>query len=450
MKILKFGGTSVKNAEAMEKVAAILSGYAPPVIVVLSATGGTTDSLLQCVKLASEGEMDKVNILKKTLEEKHSDMVRELGLEDNQNLVKKLGDYYSKLEVLLIGIFYLREITPRVSDAVVAHGELISTTVFAAYLESLKKKSAWFDVRRVMRTNDQFGAAVPDKPQLAKLCKKHILPLLKESNIIVSQGFLGSTDNELTTTLGRGGSDYTAALLGNALDTEAIEIWTDVSGVMTADPRLVKSVFTQNDLSFQEAAELAYFGAKVLHPSTILPAIEKNIPVIVKNTLEPENAGTRITFESKRPGVCKAIAALDKIMILTVESSRMLLAYGFLERIFDVFARHKVSVDLISTSEISVSLTINRDQFTRKIVDELSEFSRVKTSENMAIIALVGDNIKASRNFLKRVFTVLDGIPIEMITFGTSNVNLSLVVPESHLRNSIEKLHQEFFENRGA
>jgi aspartate kinase len=401
------------------------------------------------VKLASEGEMEKVHNLKKNIESKHTTIIKGLGLADNQSLKKQINDYFSKLEIFLIGIYYLREATARVSDAVVAHGELLSTTILAAYLESINKKSFWFDVRQVMRTDNQFGSAIPSKNDLKKLAKKHIAPILKKYDMLITQGFIGSTADGSTTTMGRGGSDYTAALLGDTLNAEAIEIWTDVSGVMTADPRIVKTAFTQSNLSFQEAAELAFFGARVLHPSTILPAIEKNIPVIVKNTLDPNNKGTRITIESKKPGVCKAIAAREKIVVLTVESTRMLLAYGFLEQIFDVFARHKVSVDLISTSEISVSLTITKDQFNRQIVKDLSEFSTVKISENMAILALVGDNIKKSRNFLNQVFTALNGIPIEMITFGTSNVNLSLVIPESHLQKSVERLHKVFFENKG-
>lgn len=448
MKVLKFGGSSIKDAAAMKNVAAILEKYPPPVAVVLSAVSGATDALLQMVDFASQGNMERVTALKQNIEKKHLDIIKKLSLSDHPALKKQISDYFSNLEILLIGIYYLREATPRARDAVVAYGELISTTIFAAYLKSLNMNSEWFDVRQVMATDEQFGSAIPDKTQLAKRTKMHLKRLLQKFEMIVTQGFIGGTSDGLTTTLGRGGSDYSAALLGNALDAESIEIWTDVSGVMTADPRLVKQAYTQHELSFQEAAELAFFGAKVLHPSTIIPAMQKNIPVIVKNSLEPENPGTRITPQSKRPGECKAIAVRGGIMILTVESTRMLLAYGFLEQIFDVFARHKVAVDLISTSEISVSLTIEENQFRPQIVDELSAFSRVKTARNMAIVALVGDNIKASPHFLSRAFKALDGVSIEMITFGASNVNLSLVVPEPALRKSVERLHEEFFEDR--
>jgi len=447
MKILKFGGTSVKDAVAMRRVGEILEGEPGQKIVVLSATAGTTDALLEMVDLAPKGEMKKVSEIKNKLEKQHQGIIKDLGLEKNQTLKKQIKDYFVRVEIFLLGIYYLREITPRAKDAIVAHGELISTRIFANYLQSIQKDCIWFDIRKVMKTNNQFGSAIPNRERLVELTDGLLHPLLNEHEIIVTQGFIGSTTEGLTTTMGRGGSDYTAALLGYALNAETIEIWTDVSGVMTADPRIVKEAFTQRDLSFQEAAELAYFGAKVLHPSTIQPAMDKKIPVIVKNTLKPEDEGTTITYESKRPGVCKAIAFRGKIMILTVESTRMLMAYGFLERIFDVFARHKISVDLISTSEISVSLTIDNSQFKDEIVQELSEFSIVKVTKNMAIVSLIGHNIKSSPHFLNKVFSALDGISIEMITFGTSNVNLSLVVPESQLKESVERLHAAFFIN---
>ncbi|MBN2010926.1 lysine-sensitive aspartokinase 3 [candidate division KSB1 bacterium] len=450
MKVLKFGGSSIKDASVMKRVAEILNAYTEPTIVVLSATGGTTDMLLQAIQMASEGKMDDALAVKQALEDKHFSIMQAFGLEVNEALHQKIADYLAKLEIFLIGINYIREATPRTCDAVIAHGELISTTIFNAYLRSLDKKSHWFDVRQVMRTDNQFGSASVMKNELKRLTHDQLIPLLQKYDIIVTQGFIGSTADGLTTTLGRGGSDYSAALLGNAMNADEIEIWTDVSGVMTADPNIVKDAFTQHDLSFQEAAELAFFGAKVLHPSTLLPAMERDIPVIVKNTFDPENPGTVITAKSQRPGICKAISAKGKTMILTVESTRMLLAYGFLEKIFEVFARYKVAVDLVSTSEISVSLTIHKKQFTQEIVDDLSQFSNVKISDDMAIIALVGDNIKTNINFLNRVFTALTGITIEMITFGTSNVNLSLVIPESQMVTCVERLHNKFFKNNNG
>jgi aspartate kinase len=448
MRIIKFGGTSLRDASKMETVVKIIQSYSEPLVVVLSATAGTTDSLLKMVKLSSLGEMEKLSQERQNLEEKHFTIIKNLGMEGESLLKKEIKEYFVKIEIFLLGIYYLREITPRASDAIVSHGELLSTKIFAAYLKFLNIKSEWFDIRHIMKTDSKFGSALPNQVLLCSLSKKLLTPHLTSKNIIVTQGFIGSDSDGLTTTLGRGGSDYTAALLGNALGAELIEIWTDVSGVMTADPRLVPAAFTQNDLSFKEAAELAYFGAKVLHPSTMLPAIEKKIPVAVKNTLQPAASGTTITPESNRPGICKAIAFRKDIMILTVESSRMLMAYGFLDRIFNVFARYQISVDLISTSEISVSLTIDNAHFNPEIVEELSIFSKVRIAENKAIVAVVGENIKASTNFLSKAFLALKDISIEMITFGTSNVNLSLVVPEEQVEESVQKLHHAFFENQ--
>jgi aspartate kinase len=446
MKVLKFGGTSLKDADKMKDVVKILESYLEPIIVVLSATSGTTDALLEMVALSSQGEMSALSEKRKILETKHFNIIKNLGLNQDDTLKNEIKEFFVKIEIFLLGIYYLREITPRVSDAIVSHGELLSTKIFSAYLNSLNVACLWFDIREVLKTDGQFGSAIPNRELLVQLSQEKIRPQLKQKKVIVTQGFLGSTKDGLTTTLGRGGSDYTAALLGFALDANTIEIWTDVSGVMTADPRIVSNVFTQKDLSFKEAAELAYFGAKVLHPSTMLPAMDKKIPVIVKNTLHPQESGTTITPESIRPGICKAIAFRKEIMILTVESSRMLMAYGFLERIFEVFSRNKISVDLISTSEISVSLTIDNSQFKPEIVNELCQFSKVKITQNMAIVALVGENIKTSKDFLSKAFKSLNHIPIEMITFGTSNVNLSVVVPQDQVEKSVKQLHSAFFE----
>ncbi len=446
MKILKFGGTSVQDAEAMRRVAEIVAGCREPVLVVLSATAGTTNQLLQMVDLAAQGHMEEASALKKEMEKRHLEIIKQLGLEKDRRLKNEITRLISTLEILLIGIYYLREATPRVRDAVAAHGELFSTHIFAAYFRRRNPQSRWFDIREVMLTDNQFGEAQPNRERLQQRAEEQLRPLLEEGNTVITQGFIGRTGDGLVTTLGRGGSDYTAALLGHALNAEVIEIWTDVSGIMTVDPRLVSTARTQRELSFKEAAELAYFGAKVLHPSTIQPAMEKRIPVVVKNTLTPEDPGTTIVHHSSRPGEVKAIAFRQNVTMLTVESTRMLMAYGFLERIFEVFARHRISIDLISTSEISVSLTLDNGVKLEQVLQELGEFSRVEVKTGMSIISLVGENIKESPGFLARVFSTLKDFPIEMISFGASNVNLSLVTPDKNLKESVVKLHRVFFE----
>jgi aspartate kinase len=442
MKILKFGGTSIKNAGAFRQVANIIKNYPKPLVVVLSATAGTTDALLQMVELAADGQMEKASALKKKLEQDHSTIIKKLGMEKDAGLRSEITQIFATLEILLIGIYYLREASNRTRDIVISNGELLSTKIFAAVVADAQ----WFDVRQVMITDTNFGAARPSEEQLQEKTQVLLKPVLAEKGLIVTQGFIGTTNGGQTTTLGRGGSDYTAALLGNVLDAECIEIWTDVSGVMTADPRMVSAAFPQRDLSFKEAAELAYFGAKVIHPSTILPAIKKNIPVLIKNTMKPEDQGTRITRDSNRSGVIKAIAFREEITILTIESSRMLLAHGFLKRIFDIFAEFQISIDLISTSEITVSLTLDTNSNLEEIIQKLSEFSTVKVSKKMSIICMVSEGIKDSPGFLRNVFTALNGIPVEMITFGASNVNLSFLVAKKNMEDAVKRLHKSFFE----
>ena len=446
MRVLKFGGTSVKNAETMQCVASILSDYPAPTVVVLSATAGTTDSLISLVTLSAEGQLDEALKVEDMLNTKHFAILKELGLEEDTQLIQSINAIFSKLNVFINGVYYLRESTNRVKDAVVSCGELLSTHIFSAYLKRLYPETLWYDIRNVLKTDDRFGTASPDIVSTQRNCKEKMEPLLSRNRFIITQGFIGSTADGLTTTLGRGGSDYTAALLGNVLEAEAIEIWTEVNGVMTADPHFIPKAFSQRDLSFKEAAELSYFGTKVLHPSMILPAMEKNIPVLVKNAMNPEDPGTMITHDSQRPGQVKAIAFRKNITTVTIESSRMLLAYGFLERIFEVFARYQVSVDLVSTSEISVSLTLDTTHHLDPILSELKNFSFIKVSEKMAIVSLVGEDIKSSPKFLKKAFQALDGLPIEMISFGASNVNLSVVIPENHLKAAVTALHKALFE----
>lgn len=446
MKVIKFGGTSLKDVAAIQNVIGILDKNLQPCIIVLSATAGTTNKFLEMIELAASGDKERAFSLNRKLEKYHLEYIRQLGMYNNSELKTEIKNLFSNVETFLTGLYCIREAIQRVCDAIVSNGELISTKIVAAYLKSQNKKCRWFDVREIMITDNQFGSALPDILQLQKRADQKLKPLLSDYDIIVTQGFIGMTAQGLPTTLGRGGSDYTASLIGEALEAESIEIWTDVSGVMTADPRIIESAYTQPDLSFKEAAELAYFGARVLHPSAILPAIRKHIPVLVKNTLAPNDLGTKITPESKRLSVIKAIAFRKNISIVTIESSRMLMAYGFLEKIFDVFSRYKISVDLVSTSEISVSLTIDNNVSINKAIKELQEFSTVKVNKKMAIVSLVAENIKDCPNFLCKVFQVLEGISIEMITFGASNVNLSFVTKVDNLEKSIRLLHKVFFE----
>lgn len=445
MRVLKFGGTSVKDAEAMQRVENILEQFTGKLIVVLSATSGTTNILLEMLTFASKGILEEAQKLKNESKKRHFEIIEKLGLMSSNSLIEEIEGVFQNLESLLKGVYYLRETTERASDVAISFGETISTKIFTEYLKAKNKKCVWFDAREVIITSKDSQNS-PSLVRIKNASQLKISPLFHENDLIITQGFIAKDENEIPTTLGRGGSDLTASLLGNALEAEAIEIWTDVSGVMTVDPRTVETAFAQKELSFKEAAELAYFGARVLHPRTIQPAMDKNIPVWVKNTLLPNDFGTLITNESKNIKTVKAIAFRKNITVITVQSTGMFMAHGFLEKLFQIFSKYEIAIDLISTSEITVSLTIDDTKNLEKAKIELEELAKVRVMENLSIIALVGEEIKNSEGFLKKVFTALDKIPIEMISFGASNVNLSLVLPNVNLNEAVRKLHKELFE----
>jgi aspartate kinase len=299
-----------------------------------------------------------------------------------------------------------------------------------------------FDSRELVKTDDSFTAAVPIEDLTNRLISSHVRP--KPGSIAIMQGFIGSTSGGATTTLGRGGSDYTATIVGAALRAEEVQIWTDVSGIMTSDPRIVKSARTIEQISYREAAELAYFGAKVIHPSTIQPATNLGIPVWVKNTFRPDDAGTKIVPTIPESGL-KAIACKKGITLVSISSSRMLLAYGFLRRIFEIFEKYQTPVDLIATSEVSVSVTIDNPSAVNSIARDLSEIGTVGVESDKSIICLVGQDLWKDTAFLARVFASLKSTPVRMICLGASDINLSLVVPTDSTEDSVRSLHNEFF-----
>ncbi len=298
-----------------------------------------------------------------------------------------------------------------------------------------------------MITDDQFTAATPLFDRIAQETTTRVLPLIQSGKIVVTQGFVGSTAKGITTTLGRGGSDYSAAIIGAALGAEEIQIWTDVDGVLTADPRIAPAAKKLKVISFREASELAYFGAKVLHPSTILPAVEKNIPVIVLNSKRPQSTGTRIVANPpKSNAAVKSIASKKGITVINIQSSRMLMAYGFLASIFSVFQKHKTAVDLVSTSEVAVSLTIDNTSRLEQIVADLRGFAEVAVLENKAIVCVVGEQMRSTAGIADRVFRALNDIPVVMISQGASEINMSIVIDEDAVTQAVQQLHKEFFE----
>jgi aspartate kinase len=444
--VCKFGGTSVGGAPAMREAAAIVEQALPQApLVVLSAMSGTTDGLFRAARLAERGQLAEARAELETIFERHRAAAAELITDALPALREELDRHRDELEVLLHGVSLLRELTRRTLDAIVGHGELLSSVIFVRLLERRGTPVDWFDVRRVLRTEALFGAAAPQRPAITELCRTELLPLLVPGRAVVTQGYLGATEQGHATTLGRGGSDYSATLLGAAVAAGEVQIWTDVEGVLTADPRLVPDALPIEELSFAEAAELAAFGAKVLHPATIQPAVEARIPVTVRHTQRPTGRFTTIRDHVRSGRPVTALATRGPVTVLTVSSTRMLAQSGFLARLFEVFGRFGVSVDLVATAEVSVSLTVEADEQIAELCAALRSFATVEISERRAIVAVVGERLKQTAGLAARIFVPLAGINVEMISMGANEINLSLVVEESLAPEAVRKLHAALF-----
>src|SRR5262245_18571530 len=447
MLVMKFGGTSVESAKAIERVAGIVKGReARRPVVVVSAMGKTTNKLLAIADAAIHGARDEYIRQIHDLRDFHSREARlVVPLAHRAELDRTLDDHFQELTELVKGLAVLGELTPRSIDAISSYGERLSSYIVTLAFRHFGMKAEHVDSRAVVITDRRHTQAAPLYTQTYKRLGETIPPIARES-VVVMGGFIGSTEDGVTTTLGRGGSDFTASIVGAGIVAEAIEIWTDVDGMLTADPTILPGGHRVKSISFAEAAELAYFGAKVLHPATVVPAIEKNIPVYILNSRRPEVPGTRITSEPVRCGnAVKSIACKRKITLVNVHSTRMLMAYGFLNRIFEVFNRKETSVDMVATSEVSVSLTIDNPARLDEIVAELREFAEVEIEKNQSIVCLVGENIRYTPGVARRVFNSLDGINIRMISQGASLLSISFVVAEADLHRAVEALHSEFF-----
>lgn len=433
MIVMKFGGSSVESAEAIARVASIVKARRErdPVVVV-SAMGKTTNRLLEMAGHAVRGETEPALRLCAELKAFHESHFRKDAFLDEQ---------FDRLAKLLEGLSILGEMTPRSVDAVSSFGECLSSYIVTAHFRDHGIDAVHADSREYVVTDARHTQAAP---LYAKTYER--LRRLPRGKVVVMGGFIGSTEDGVTTTLGRGGSDFSASIIGAGLDAEEIQIWTDVDGMLTADPRVLPGGHRVKTLSFAEAAELAYFGAKVLHPSTVVPAVEKNIPVLILNSRRPEVGGTRIVAESVPcKNVAKSIACKTNITAVDIRSTRMLMAHGFLRRIFEVFDHHQTSVDMVATSEVSVSLTIDNAARLPAILDELRAFADVEAASGQAIVCLVGDNIRHTPGIAGRAFSSLAGVNVRMISQGASRLNLSFVVADADLRAAVESLHAEFF-----
>ena len=433
MIVMKFGGSSVESAEAIARVASIVKTRRDrdPVVVV-SAMGKTTNRLLEMADAAVQGEAQSALRLCAELKAFHESHFRRDAI---------LDEHFDRLAKLLEGLSILGEMTPRSIDAVSSFGECLSSYIVAQHFRDCGIDAEHADSRAYVVTDGRHTQASPIYEKTYQRLRR-----LPRGKVIVMGGFIGATEDGVTTTLGRGGSDFSAAIIGAGLDAEEIQIWTDVDGMLTADPRVMPGGHRVKTLSFAEAAELAYFGAKVLHPSTVVPAVEKNIPVLILNSRRPETSGTRIVAQSAPcTNAAKSIACKTNITVVDIRSTRMLMAHGFLRRIFEVFDHHRTSVDMVATSEVSVSLTIDNTAKLPVILADLREFADVEATSDQSIVCLVGENIRHTPGIAGRVFSSLAGVNVRMISQGASRLNLSFVVANADLRAAVESLHAEFF-----
>lgn len=442
MIVMKFGGTSVESAQAIERVAGIVRDrLARHPVVIVSAMGKTTNKLLAIAGAAVEGKREEALAKLEELRAFHIHEASGLGVND------QIGAHFQELSELVTGIAVMGEMTPRATDAVSAFGERLSSIVVAARFRQLGIDATHVDSRNVVVTDARHTQAAPIFAETYKRLAAAIPPLAGK-HVVVMGGFIGSTESGVTSTLGRGGSDYTAAIVGAGIGAEEIQIWTDVDGMLTSDPTILPGGFRVKHCSFAEAAELAYFGAKVLHPATVLPAIEKNIPVRILNSRRPRVEGTLITAEAPRStSPIRSIACKRNITLVNIVSTRMLMAYGFLRRIFEIFDRYETPVDMLATSEVSVSLTIDNTRALAAIRKDIEEFAEVSVEEDQAIISMVGDNLRHTPGVASRAFSALKDIKVRMISEGASLLNISVVVAAADLKSAVESLHREFFTN---
>ncbi|TAH08448.1 MAG: aspartate kinase [Sphingobacteriia bacterium] len=437
MKVMKFGGTSVGKPERMKEVAQLITKDNDRKIVVLSALSGTTNALVEISNHLANGDRSSAKQVIEKLHDHYQNFIQELLVTDvARNQAKGIiNEHFEFLHIILRISF-----SEALNKDILAQGELMSTKLFSAFLEENNIDHVLLPALEFMTIDaneePQLGSI---KIKLAQLLKKH-----SDKNILITQGYICKNARGEVDNLKRGGSDYTASLIAAASKSAVCEIWTDIDGMHNNDPRIVNKTVAIEQLSFDEAAELAYFGAKILHPTCIWPAQQENVPVKLLNTMQPEAAGTVITKEAGSVGV-KAVAAKDGIIAIKIKSSRMLLAYGFLRKVFEVFEKYKTSIDMITTSEVAVSVTIDTDQFLPQIVKELEPFGTVDIEKEQTIVSIVGNEIAKTDYVLQKLFESLKEIPITMVSYGGSTHNITLLVPSSHKIKTLQLLNSGLF-----
>src|SRR5687767_1530680 len=451
MVVQKFGGTSVADPDAVRRLIEIAraartrDGHGP--VLVVSAMSRVTDALLTIAAEAGAAKTDSAMSHVEQLRERHLGMARALAAPgDVATLSTHINEQLDQLVAVVRALAVLREVSFRTLDVVASMGELLSSRIIACALVNAGLPGEWVDARRAIVTDDEHTKACPLMRETTAALRASVLPLVEAGKVPVLGGFVGATVEGHTTTLGRGGSDYSGAIVGAGIDAAEIQIWTDVDGMLTADPRVIPQSRLVPRLSFAEAAELSYFGAKVLHPSTIHPAVERDIPVRILNSWKPQEAGTLITATpSPESNSLTAMAAKKDLTVVDITSSRMLMAYGFLRRVFEVFERFRTAVDVVTTSEVSVSVTVDERRHLDAIVEALSEFAEVSTEPEMALLCAVGDRLRTEPEIAARVIRVLEEVPLRMISQAASRRNITVILRQSDLPHAMNRLHEEFF-----
>jgi aspartate kinase len=459
MLVMKFGGTSVADRAAIERLITIVRAarqaanqpeagdWRGPVVVV-SALGGATDKFLQVASEAGEGHGDRAIAIVRELRARHKEVAGVVTDDAERTaVVAQIDREFDELERLAGALAVLREVTPRWMDAIAATGEILSSRIVAGALQANGLASAWVDARRAVVTGPEHMAAPPLMPETAAALAATVDPVLAERRIPVLGGFVGATPEGVTTTLGRGGSDYSAAIVGACLGASEIQIWTDVDGMLTADPRVITGVQVVPHLSFGEASELAYFGAKVLHPATIQPAVAENIPVRILNSRRPQDGRATLITRDRPPSdrPLTAVASKKHVTVVDIRSTRMLMAHGFLARIFEAFEKFRTAVDVVTTSEVSVSVTIDDPRRLPDIEAALREVAEVTREDDMAILCAVGDGLQRDPTFVTHLLEALGGVPIRMVSQAASRRNVTLVIREEDLPLALSRVHDRYF-----
>jgi aspartate kinase len=446
--VLKFGGTSVGDADAIKRTAGIVrSRLDRKPIVVVSALAGVTNALLAIGEQSAKGHLIGAVRSVEAIRQRHIEQAEKLlGSTDAcGEICAEMSALCDELAHLAEALSTLGDATPRSFDLIAAFGEQLSSMLVAAVLEHEGLPTVHVDGRQVMITDEQYMRAEPQPEAIAEASRAHILPHVTAGKVPVMGGFIGSAKGKgTTTTLGRGGGDYSASLVGAAIRAEAIEIWTDVDGMLTADPRVVPEARLIERIGFDEASELASFGAKVLHPNTIAPAVRLGIPVLILNSRRPEGKGTVITFEAPRRGV-SAIAGKNDVTLIRVGSPRMLLTDGFMRALFEVFARHRTSIDVVATSEVSVSVTIDDASRLPALLPDLRELGDVALERNRGIVAVVGAALREGGSHMSRAMSALGDVSVLMLSLSATGINLTIVVDDDQVKPAMKRLHAEFF-----